>query len=53
MIGIRMINLPLNLVVQHFIQYVVAVQLTFYTLQMFSRYQYLHIFHSFVPEIEL
>jgi len=49
----RVINLPLNLIVEHFIQYVVAAQMTFHTLQMFWRNQDLHIFHSFVPEIEL
>ena len=48
-----MLNLPLNLVVEHFIRYVVVVQMAFYTLQMYRRNQDLYIFPIVVPEIQL
>jgi len=47
------VNLPLNVVVEHFIQYAVAVQMALYTFQMFWRDEDVHIFRSLVPKIEL
>ena len=46
-------NMPLKMVVEHFIRYVVAVQMAFYVLQVCWRNQDMHTAKSFVPEIQL
>ena len=47
------LNVPLNVVVDYFIRYATAVKMELYVFQKFWRNQYLDIFQSVVPKIQL